>query len=243
VPHSCGLSHEWGIAQSAIRRCSCPFSFARQRTVISTEDAHSLTVSIAVEKSASLPKTSPSHDISHYKGTHLIIPNPRAAPYPEKSMLPPRTLPGGRTTRQALSLGPNKLPLCRWCDLEILAKRRRTFCSDYCVHQWRLRTDPGYLRDQVFARDRGICAVCAIDTIAAYNALKRARGPARAAGLHLYGMKSITTRRSLWDADHIRPVAEGGGQCDLDNLRTLCLLCHREATARLRERLRLARAS
>jgi 5-methylcytosine-specific restriction enzyme A len=157
-------------------------------------------------------------------------------------MLPTRTLPGGRTARQALPLGPNNLPLCRWCDLEIIAKRRRTFCSDYCVHQWRLRTDPGYLRDQVFARDRGICAVCHIDTIAAYNALKRARGPARIAGLHLYGMKSITARRSLWDADHIRPVAEGGGQCDLDNLRTLCLLCHRETTAQLRTRLRLTRA-
>ena len=158
-------------------------------------------------------------------------------------MLPSRTLPGGRTTREALSLGPNNLPLCRWCDLEIIAKRRRTFCGDYCVHQWRLRTDPGYLRDQVFARDHGICAVCSIDTIAAYNALKRARGPARAAGLHLYGMKSITTRRTLWDADHIRPVAEGGGQCDLDNLRTLCLLCHREATSRLRLRLSHARQS
>ncbi len=70
------------------------------------------------------------------------------------------------------------------------------------------RTDPGYLRDQVFARDRGICTVCQIDTVAAYNALKRARGTARAAGLHLYGMKSITARRSLWDADHIRPVAK-----------------------------------
>jgi 5-methylcytosine-specific restriction protein A len=152
-------------------------------------------------------------------------------------MLPTRTLAGGHATRASLPLGPNNLPLCRWCDLEIIAKRRRTFCSDYCVHQWRLRTNPGYLRDQVFARDRGICAVCHIDTIAAYNALKRARGPARAAGLRLYGMKSITIRRSLWDADHIRAVAEGGGQCDLDNLRTLCLLCHREATSRLRMRL------
>ncbi|WP_158793211.1 HNH endonuclease [Granulicella sp. L60] len=158
-------------------------------------------------------------------------------------MLVSRTLPGGRTTREALPLGPNSLPLCRWCDLEILARRRRTFCSDYCVHQWRLRTDPGYLRDQVFARDHGICAVCSIDTLAAYAALKRARGPARAAGLRLYGMKSITTRRSLWDADHILPVAEGGGQCDLDNLRTLCLLCHREATAQLRIRLSAKRPS
>jgi 5-methylcytosine-specific restriction protein A len=160
-----------------------------------------------------------------------------------KTTLPTRTLPGGRISSEALGTGPNGLPLCRWCDLEILAKRRRTFCSDYCVHQWRLRTDPSYLRDQVFARDRGRCAVCDIDTIAAWNALKRARGAARIAGLRLYGLKSITARRTLWDADHIRPVAEGGGQCDLDNLRTLCLLCHREATAQLRERLRLIRAS
>ncbi|WP_241654291.1 HNH endonuclease [Granulicella sibirica] len=117
-------------------------------------------------------------------------------------------------------------------------KRRRTFCSDYCVHQWRLRTDPGYLRDQVFARDRGVCALCQADTIAIYNALRRARGPNRKAGLCLYGLATIHARRSLWDADHILPVAEGGGQCDLDNLRTLCLPCHREVTASLRLRRR-----
>lgn len=154
----------------------------------------------------------------------------------------PRTLPGGRAKPTTLPKGPNGLPLCRWCDLEILARRRRTFCSEFCVHQWRLRTDPGYLRDQVFARDHGICALCAADTVSIYNALKRARGPNRAAGLSLYGMKSITSRRSLWDADHILPVAEGGGQCDLDNLRTLCLPCHREVTADLRRRLRLSTA-
>ena len=154
------------------------------------------------------------------------------------TQIPTRTLPGGRAKKQSHPRGPNDLPLCRWCDLEILAKRRRTFCSDYCVHQHRLRTDPGYLRDQVFARDRGICAACQADTIAIYNALKRARGPNRAAGLSIYGMKTITARRTLWDADHILPVAEGGGQCDLDNLRTLCLPCHREATAQLRLRLK-----
>src|SRR6202789_1431988 len=116
------------------------------------------------------------------------IPSTSTSPYAEETMLVPRTLPGGRTSRQSLPIGPNGLPLCRWCELEILAKRRRTFCSDYCVHQWRLRTDPGYLRDQVFARDRGICAACQADTVAIYSALRRARGKARIAGLSLYGM-------------------------------------------------------
>lgn len=157
-----------------------------------------------------------------------------------KDLLPPRLLEeAGRVRRrESLPVGPNGSPLCRWCQLEILARRRRTFCSDYCVHQWRMRSDPGYVRELVFARDRGVCALCAADTVSIYNALKRARGPARAAGLSLYGMKTIASRRSLWDADHVRPVAEGGGQCDLDNLRTLCLPCHREATAELRRRLR-----
>jgi 5-methylcytosine-specific restriction endonuclease McrA len=48
----------------------------------------------------------------------------------------------------------------------------------------------------------------------------------------------MRARKSLWDADHIVPVAEGGGECDLSNLRTLCLKCHRVRTAELRERLR-----
>lgn len=137
----------------------------------------------------------------------------------------------------AVEMGANGRFLCRWCRLEILAPRRRTFCSEFCVHQWRLRTDPGYLRDQVFARDQGVCAMCATDTVAAYRQLKRSRGKARAEALAMWGLESVGARRSLWDADHILAVAEGGGQCDLDNLRTLCLPCHREVTADLRRRI------
>lgn len=37
----------------------------------------------------------------------------------------------------------------------------------------------------------------------------------------------------LWEMDHILPVVRGGGGCGLDNLRTLCLRCHRAETARL----------
>jgi hypothetical protein len=34
-----------------------------------------------------------------------------------------------------------------------------------------------------------------------------------------------------WQADHILPVYLGGGQCDVDNLRTLCTPCHAAVTA------------
>ena len=52
---------------------------------------------------------------------------------------------------------------------------------------------------------------------------------------------SLRGRKSLWDADHIVPVAEGGGECDLSNMRTLCLKCHRIHTAELRNRLKNVR--
>lgn len=129
--------------------------------------------------------------------------------------------------------------MCRQCGTEI-PRGRRSFCSDACVHEWRLRTDPGYLREQVFARDKGYCAVCRLDTVRAYQWLKRLAAPVRRKMLIEWGLKSLT-RNSLWDADHILPVAEGGGECDLSNLRTLCLKCHKRVTAELRKRLAASR--
>lgn len=54
-----------------------------------------------------------------------------------------------------------------------------------------------------------------------------------------YGLDQAWTtgRRSGWDADHVVPVAEGGGECDLDNFRTLCHPCHKRVTAELAARL------
>lgn len=46
---------------------------------------------------------------------------------------------------------------------------------------------------------------------------------------------------SFWQADHIIPVVEGGGECGLDNYRTLCTGCHQRVTKELRIRLRRVR--
>ncbi len=147
-----------------------------------------------------------------------------------------RRSPGGRVDPKSLPKGPNGRSLCRWCALEV-PPGRFSFCSQWCVNEWRLRSDPGYLREQVFARDRGVCALCGVNTMAEWRRIRRLRGERRLAALQEWGL-GRSWRRSLWDADHILPVAEGGGECDLDNIRTLCLKCHRMATEALRARLR-----
>ena len=144
-------------------------------------------------------------------------------------------MPGGWATRSELPKGSGGRSLCRWCALEV-PQRRYTFCSDWCVHEWRLRTNPSYLRQQVLRRDKGICAHCSTNTVSAFLRLKKARGEIRKAMLSQWGLTRLT-RRSLWDADHIVPVAEGGGECDLQNIRTLCLKCHKIETLQFRARL------
>src|SRR5215472_10332163 len=117
-----------------------------------------------------------------------------------------RAKKGGWVDRRRLAKGPHGRNLCRWCQQEV-PKGRFTFCSDWCVEEWKLRTDPGYLREKVLERDRGICAQCGLDTLAAWRHLRRSRGAARAKACADWGIRS-GSRKTLWDADHILPVVE-----------------------------------
>ena len=147
-----------------------------------------------------------------------------------------RAMPGGSADRATLERGAAGRCLCRWCNLEV-PPGRQTFCSNWCVEEWKLRSDPGYLRERVLERDRGICAQCGVDCVSEYAHLRRLRGIAR---LKAAARWSMGARKSLWEADHIVAVSEGGGTCDLENMRTLCLLCHRAQTKMLAERRRSA---
>ncbi len=142
-------------------------------------------------------------------------------------------MPGGRADRDSLAKGPNGRFLCRWCSLEV-PSGRHTFCSEFCVDEWKLRSNPGHLRERVLERDKGICAQCGMNCVAQFRHIKRLRGTAR---LRAHQEWKIGKRKSLWEADHILPVIEGGGECDLTNMQTLCLKCHSIVTAELRTRL------
>lgn len=197
-----------------------------------------------------------------------------------------------------------KLTNCRRCDKPITDKKRRTFCSDVCVHLHKIKTNGSYARAQVEKRDQGKCAKCGLDTArldrifqylsaqvtpdfkrnwfrkmdqaahdrwteqglfegddeALYQQRKQwsewrkahldvfrrrhqnwlrvaiERYPWAFAEGH-YGRAGEWFVKHLWEMDHIVPVVEGGGSCGLDNLRTLCVPCHKAATKELRGRL------
>jgi 5-methylcytosine-specific restriction endonuclease McrA len=125
--------------------------------------------------------------------------------------------------------------VCRWCRGPV-ARPRRTFCGDACVHEWKIRSSPWYVRREVKKRDKGICQLCGTNVVKAHRAWTRAKPPAgdRAA------RKAWRAARPRWEADHIVPVADGGGECGLENYRLLCRPCHVRVTGEWRLRRQAA---
>ena len=143
------------------------------------------------------------------------------------------------------SRGPNGRRLCRFCSREV-PPGRFTFCSDPCVHEWKLRSSSRYLRGFVYERDLGRCA-CGTDTrhqkIRVEDAGLAARSrsgaswrtdPEYAAFLKSEHLTVKEAEKSLWDADHIVEVADGGGECGISNYQTKCKRCHKLKSAESR---------
>ena len=150
--------------------------------------------------------------------------------------------------------------LCAWCGgkLPTVSKAsgvESTYCSRECAEQGRLKRGGMYgsthIRAQVFALEGGVCRLCGIDAHALFVRISSLHPAERLNALCGANWKLPKTPKALdrllqdpkegdfWQADHIVAVAEGGGGCGLSNLRTLCVPCHTEETAKLRARLRL----
>ncbi|CAM9902658.1 unnamed protein product, partial [Ectocarpus sp. 8 AP-2014] len=129
----------------------------------------------------------------------------------------------GWVDRATMERGERGYPLCRFCNEEV-PSARRTFCSDACVHEHRIRTQGSYVRKCLLVRDGGQCAECGVDAAGLY---KRARAAwicggsvvakREAVALEMVGTpyegkiptKGMTrrpTQGKFWHADHIVPV-------------------------------------
>ncbi len=101
----------------------------------------------------------------------------------------------------------------------------------------------------MWARDHGVCAACETRTDDLEKALlalwavdpEAAEINALLLGFELK-FKKYGRLKSLWEADHIVAVVEGGGSCGLDNFRTLCRPCHKAVTRSLLGRIKRKRS-
>lgn len=152
----------------------------------------------------------------------------------------PRHHKGGRVNPRTLPKGPNGRALCRQCGVEV-PPSRRTFCGQSCVDQWMIRTGSRTAKF-VLKRDGGICALCGLDCVALRKQALKLKGIARQKFMADHGIPLHRVRR-FWDIDHVLPVVEGGGDCGLENLRSLCIPCHRKVTAELARKRAEARKS
>lgn len=173
----------------------------------------------------------------------------------------------GWVVMSRLPRGPTGRALCRRCSQEV-PRGRQTFCGPACVHEHKIRANPGYVRRCVEARDQGVCRLCGVAAQqwrdayeARIAAIRRAEhrwlwrplprrivdravrrfAAIREAAHHRLAALGIHRTGHLWEADHIVPVVEGGGECGLDGYRTLCRACHRRETAALAARRAHAR--
>lgn len=130
---------------------------------------------------------------------------------------------------------------CTWCG-EQVPKGRVTWCGDAsCLDQWEERTDPRRQQRLVRHRDNEVCQLCRLDTKRVARLLTKLWAASRRTPTpHTLGRykraNALLKDRSLWESDHIVPVCEGGGLCTIENLRTLCLPCHKSETKTLRSR-------
>lgn len=124
--------------------------------------------------------------------------------------------------------------VCRWCGGPV-PKPRRTFCSEECLTQYSIRS--GFsTRNAVWERDNGMCALCGIDTTALQVCLHSSNDyeeMRRDQYLRAIGMSqwSVGGRVRFYDVHHVRLVKDGGGICGLENLITVCMVCHRNIHA------------
>lgn len=140
-------------------------------------------------------------------------------------------------------------PLCRLCQAAV-PKSRRSWCSQQCKDWYYLATSSSYLRFKVYERDRGVCNRCKLDCdrleVRAYGYSTWTRLPVPRSSiakqyeemraicdeLKRQGFAGVSPRNriSLWAADHINPLFDGGS-FELQNVQTLCLPCHKEKTS------------
>ncbi|XP_056443936.1 DNA annealing helicase and endonuclease ZRANB3 isoform X2 [Gadus chalcogrammus] len=142
------------------------------------------------------------------------------------------------------------VPLCLHCqepcpaspDDSSTATWDSRFCSHRCQEELRLRSSQPHMRARVLEAEGGACQQCGLAAHQLYLRVRDAPPAQRKDLLESTWLAQLPLKQlneiirapvegDFWQVDHIQPVYSGGGQCSLDNLQTLCTVCHRMRTS------------
>uniref|UniRef100_A0A8C5BZX3 Zinc finger, RAN-binding domain containing 3 n=1 Tax=Gadus morhua TaxID=8049 RepID=A0A8C5BZX3_GADMO len=142
------------------------------------------------------------------------------------------------------------VPLCLHCqepcpaspDDSSAATWDSRFCSHRCQEELRLRSSQPHMRARVLEAEGGACQQCGLAAHQLYLRVRDAPPAQRKDLLESTWLAQLPLKQlneiirapvegDFWQVDHIQPVYSGGGQCSLDNLQTLCTVCHRMRTS------------
>ncbi|XP_034533315.1 DNA annealing helicase and endonuclease ZRANB3 [Notolabrus celidotus] len=137
------------------------------------------------------------------------------------------------------------VPLCLSCQKACLTTGGAwdtRFCTHRCQEEFQMRTSQTYMRTKVLEAEQGVCQHCGLHAHDLFLKVRDAPPGQRKEVLDNTWLAQLTIKQlnemirapvegDFWQVDHIRPVYSGGGQCSLDNLQTLCTVCHKSRTA------------
>ena len=131
--------------------------------------------------------------------------------------------------------------VCAWCRGK--GRQGMKYCSEDCHDEADIRSNGTIAAKHVHQRDGAICSRCGIDTNIIAKAYRDiVYSYSRTIGLHfdLSLSKKWLEQWGPWgrhgyydhfsEVHHIVPVHKGGGCCGIENLETLCVICHKEET-------------
>ena len=172
--------------------------------------------------------------------------------FSQKPIAPPQEK-GGKLMGQSVT------KFCGHCGNCITAKELEkdhqsatwsgSYCSFECKKQMMLKTNGSYIRREIFKLEKGVCQICHRNMHELYCRIRRLQRNS-IDFKNCFGTAFISTKAKklsiindpkegdFWQPDHIVPVAEGGGECDMSNFRTLCTPCHINETKALHKRLK-----
>ncbi len=173
------------------------------------------------------------------------------------------TVTGHTAVLRALVRDSEGRPLCRWCGKVVVSPRRAWCSDACVKEYKEVDSmfSGGGRRDHLLKLEGGVCQTCGLDTERLQRRMRRAyrlvmffeRVPRQGRNTppYLHNRKramvlvgrlverrigrdpgALNLDRTWWEADHIVPLIESGDHSP-ENLRTLCIWCHRDETAAL----------